>query len=183
MTLYTKRLFSSSRRKAVKEIYYNSFPRADRMPFFMMCIMSLMPTTKFLAYYDNELLCGFTYYAVLGKTIFVMFFAVDEKQRAKGYGSHILSTLKANNPDKKIIVSIQPALTECADNLDYKRKCFYQKNGFKETGYMLKLGKLQEILVANGEFSKTTFRAFLAIYSLFTLWPKIPKKQTNLQKQ
>ena len=176
MTLTVKRLFGSRCRRAVKRIYYDSFPLEDRMPFFMMCIMSWLPTTKFLTYYDGDILCGFIYYAVLGRQVFVMCFAVDEAMRGNGYGSQILSALKAENPRKKIIVSIEPCLDESANDINRRRKTFYQRNGFDETGYMIKLGKVQELLVANGGFSKGAFRMFLAVYSLFTLWPRIPKK-------
>lgn len=52
------------------------------------------------------------------------------------------------------------------------------RNGYKETGYMMKLnGVVQEIIITNGEFSKNQFRAFFALYSNGTMWPKIWKEK------
>lgn len=179
MTLTVKKVFGARCRREIKRIYYASFPKEDRMPFFMMSVMTLLPTTKFLAYYDGETPCGFLYYAILGGQIFVMFFAVDETIRGKGYGTQILSALKADNCKKKVIVSIEPSVNESAVDMNHRRKAFYLRNGFCDTGYMIRLGKAQEVLIANGIFSKLEFRLFLALYSLFTLWPKIWKKHES----
>lgn len=176
MALTVKRVLGTKCQKQVKRIYLDAFSRGDRMPFFMMYFMSLLPSTKFRAHYDGDILCGFLYYAVIGRQIFVMFFAVDAALRENGYGSQILENLKLKNPNKKIIVSIEPCLDNEPDDINSRRKAFYQRNGFSETGYMMKLGKVQELLIANGKFSKISFQLFLALYSLFTLWPKIWKK-------
>lgn len=173
MSLVVKKVRRTNCRREVKRIYQDSFPKEERMPFFLMCFMSRLPGTKFLAYYDNDVLRGFLYYAVIGRQIFVMFFAVDAPYRGRGYGSQILDDLKTRNPQKKIIVSIEPCLGENTDDARHKRKAFYLRNGFFCTGYMLKLGMEQEILISNGSFRTVEFRFFLALYSLFTLWPRI----------
>ena len=55
-----------------------------------------------------------------------------------------------------------------------RRKEFYLQNGYKETGYRMKLGGVvQEILITNGEFHKKEFRSFFVLYSNGTMWPKI----------
>ncbi|PKM56807.1 MAG: hypothetical protein CVU98_09385, partial [Firmicutes bacterium HGW-Firmicutes-3] len=82
----------------------------------------------------------------------------------------------------KIIVSIEP----CEDRVeDYvqrvKRKDFYLKNGYFETGYFIKLGgKKQEILIKNGMFNKLQFLLFFMFYSGFTVIPKIWKKDNDI---
>lgn len=58
----------------VKEIYFDSFPKNERMPFPMMVVMSKLWNTEFLAFYDNDKLCGFIYLAHNRKVVFVMFF-------------------------------------------------------------------------------------------------------------
>ena len=104
-----------------------------------------------------------------------MFLAVDKSLHSKGYGSAILREIKNKYPNKKIIISIEP----CDDNaldieLRKRRKAFYVRNGYQETGYMMKLnGVVQEIIITNGEFVKKELRSFFAFYSNGTMWPKI----------
>lgn len=177
MSLRIESVWKSKQKKEIKKMYFEAFEKSDRMPFGMMQFMCFLGTTKFLAFYDEDVLCGFAYFAKLGKTIFVMFFAVNKKFRSMGYGSRILENIQNRFPKKKIVVSIEPVVLDAEDfEENSKRKSFYLKNGFMETGYFIKLGKKQEILIKNGEFKKWKFRLFLMLYSNFTLYPKIWKK-------
>lgn len=162
--------------KDVKAIYFDLFPPNGRLPFCMMVVMSKLWNTKFLSFYDNDKLCGFIYFAVQFKQVFLMFFAVDKELRSKGYGREILNELKKLYPMKKMIVTIEYGNTDKTKEQE-RRKRFYLNNDFKETGYLIRMGGVeQEILVRNGQFSKVKFRAFLALYSNGILWPKIWKK-------
>ena len=113
--------------------------------------------------------------AVNRKMIFIMFLAVDESLRTKGYGSAILKEIKNRYPDKKIMVSIEPCNDSAPDiEVRKRRKAFYRKNGYGETGYMIKLsGVVQEIMITNGDFDKKEFLLFFIFYSNGTVWPKI----------
>ena len=113
--------------------------------------------------------------AVNRKMIFIMFLAVDESLRTKGYGSAILKEIKNRYPDKKIMVSIEPCDDSAPDiEVRKRRKAFYRKNGYGETGYMIKLsGVVQEIMITNGDFGKKEFLLFFIFYSNGTVWPKI----------
>ena len=113
--------------------------------------------------------------AVNRKMIFIMFLAVDESLRTKGYGSAILKEIKNRYPDKKIMVSIELCDDSAPDiEVRKRRKAFYRKNGYGETGYMIKLsGVVQEIMITNGDFDKKEFLLFFIFYSNGTVWPKI----------
>ena len=113
--------------------------------------------------------------AVNRKMIFIMFLAVDESLRTKGYGSAILKEIKNRYPDKKIMVSIEPCNDSAPDiEVRKRRKAFYRKNGYGETGYIIKLsGVVQEIMITNGDFDKKEFLLFFIFYSNGTVWPKI----------
>lgn len=106
--MYFEKVLTSKRKKEVKEIYHSSFPKEERMPFFLMLIMSCLWNTQFLAFYDEKILCGLVYMATLGRQTFIMFFAVDKNLRSRGYGSNILSQIQLLHPKNKIIVSIEP---------------------------------------------------------------------------
>ena len=151
----------------VKRIYFESFPKSERMPFPLMVAMSKLWNTDFLGFYEEDTLCGFIYLAHNRKIVFVMFFAVDAALRSKGFGSAILQEIQKKYPTKKIIISIEPC-DETAPDIEIrkKRKAFYLRNGYKETGYMIKLaGVVQEIIIANGEFNKSQFKRFFVLYS------------------
>ena len=61
---------------------------------------------------------------------------------------------------KKMIVTIEYGNTDKTKEQE-RRKRFYLNNDFKETGYLIRMGGVeQEILVRNGQFSKVKFRAF-----------------------
>ena len=162
----------------VKRIYFESFPKSERMPFPLMVAMSKLWNTDFLGFYEEDTLCGFIYLAHNRKIVFVMFFAVDAALRSKGFGSAILQEIQKKYPTKKIIISIEPC-DETAPDIEIrkKRKAFYLRNGYKETGYMIKLaGVVQEIIIANGEFNKSQFKRFFVLYSNGTMWPRIWKQ-------
>ena len=71
--------------------------------------------------------------------------------------------IKNRYPEKQIIVSIEPCDDSAPDiEIRKKRKAFYKRNGYYETGYMIKLsGKEQEIMITNGDFDKKEFFCFL----------------------
>ncbi len=168
---------SGQNRRNVKDIYISAFPKEERMPFWLMLIMGKLWNTKFLALRDGDAVCGFVYMAMTRRLIFIMFLAVDETVRSQGYGSRILTEVQSLYPGRKIIVSIERCDVEAKDlEQRMSRKRFYLMNGYMETGYLLKLaGVEQEILVANGAFSKREFRWFFIMYSNGTMYPKIWK--------
>lgn len=175
MDLKVENVAGSKRKQEIKEIYTSSFLKEDRMPFWMMLLMSRLPNTDFLSFYDRETLCGFIYMASIRRLTFVMFFAVDEKLRSRGYGGRILNQLQSIHAGNKIVISIEPC-DENAEDIEQRvrRKKFYAANGYAETGYFIKMGgKRQELLVRNGTFDKQEFARFFMLYSNFTMFPKI----------
>jgi GNAT superfamily N-acetyltransferase len=166
---------SKQNRRNVREIYISAFPKEERMPFWLMLIMGRLWNTKFLALRDADAVCGFVYMAMTRRLIFIMFLAVDETIRSKGYGRRILTEVQSMHPGRKIIVSIERCDVEAHDiEQRIRRKRFYLSNGYAETGYLIKLaGVEQEILIADGAFSKREFRWLFIKYSNGTMYPKI----------
>ncbi len=181
MDLRVEKVRTSKRKQEIKDIYVSSFPKEDRMPFVLMIMMSYLWHTKFLAFYD-DVLCGFVYMATIGKQSFVMFMAVNENLHSKGYGSRILEIIQSMHSNNKIIISIELCDENTADyEQRVRRKSFYLKNGYSETGYFMKLGsKKQEIIIKNGMFNKMQFILFFMLYSFCTVIPKIWKHENNI---
>lgn len=182
--MYVEKVLGSRRKREIKQIYMSSFQKEERMPFVLMLLMSCLRNTQFLAFYDQKTLCGLVYMASLGKQTFIMFFAVEEGLRSKGYGSSILNTVQTLYPENKIIVSIEPCCGK-TENMEQRlrRRAFYIRNGYQETGYFMKLaGQEQEILIKNGVFEKRKFIGFFMLYSFCTVIPKIWKVEKRSKK-
>lgn len=177
MQLTVERVRLNSRE--VKCIYFEAFPKQERMPFPLMVAMSWLWNTQFLSFAREGRVQGFVYLARGLGVVFVMFLAVDGALRGQGCGSAILQEVQRSNPGRKVIVTIEPCDTDAPDlALRRRRRAFYQRNGFAPTGYRIRLsGVEQEVLVAGGAFSKAQLRLFLALYSNGTLWPRIWRQE------
>jgi len=165
----------SKEKEKIKEIYTSSFLKEDRIPFWLMLIMAKMKNTEFISFHDKDTLCGFVYMATVQDLTFVMFLAVDENIRSKGYGSGILEKIQSIHPYSKIIISIERCDKDAKDiEQRLRRKKFYVNNGYIETGYLVEISKKkQEILIKNGEFDKNEFSLFFKKYSNGTMKPKL----------
>lgn len=165
--------------KKVKQIYLDSFPKEERMPFFMMVLLTKITPTEFLAFYDNNKLCGFTYLSIIKNITFIMFLAVDKNLRSKGYGSKILEEVQKRYPNHKIIISIERCDVDASNINDrIRRKKFYLKNGYIDTGYFIELSKIeQELIIKNGTFDKDELYNFFVKYSNGAMKPRIWKKK------
>ncbi len=125
-----------SDRKRVKEIYMRAFPRDERMPFWMMRAMAKMQNTRFLAFYEEALLCGFVYMAVAGNIVFVMFFAVEESLRLAvdmGAGSwqksrHTIRDKKLSFPLKNVMETHRIWKSGCGAK-DFTSETDFRKRG------------------------------------------------------
>lgn len=177
MNLEVKKVKLSN--KNVKKIYIDSFRKEERMSFFMMVLLTKITPTEFLAFYDNSQLCGFTYLSTIKNITFIMFLAVDKNLRSKGYGSKILEKIQERYPNQKIVISIERCDVDATNKKDrIRRKKFYLKSGYIDTGYFIELSKIeQELIIKNGVFDKEELYNFFVKYSNGVMKPRIWKKE------
>jgi hypothetical protein len=148
--------------KRVKELLITSFPKEQLLPLWLLLLSAKAKETDFLSFYDEEVLCGFAYVTTIGDISFVVYLAILPSMRSKGYGSAILNKIQSMHKAHKMLLYID----RCDEKaLDYekclKRKQFYIKNGYMETGYLVETRKvIQEILIKNGVFDKEEFIKF-----------------------
>ena len=83
---------------------------------------------------QDDQFCGVLYTAEDNKYIFVLYLAVNDRIRSKGYGTKILGWLKQSTG--KIIVLNVESLDPSAENAlqREKRFSFYSRNGIFDTG-------------------------------------------------
>lgn len=182
MSKITKKLYKQvPNRREIKKLYLSSFPKEERLPWWVLRLLTIRKGTNITAYYENDLFCGFTYDITEGDILFVMFFAVAGEIRGKGYGSAILDYLKNSHPDKEIMLHIEP-LDETADNYpDRKRRFnFYQNNGFFDTEYDVdEVGGTFYVLSTTPTFDEKSYLQVFRKMS-FGLWqPVLRKRQSN----
>ena len=156
MNLFTKNYTNAPDRAEIKRIYLSSFPKHERLPFWVLRFLTVRKGIDMLGYYDGDELCGFTYTVTAGKILFVLFFAVKQELRGKGHGSAILGCMKQCNPEKSVLLNVEP-LDPRADNFEEraKRFRFYEKNGFYDTKYDIEeVGGVFRVLATAPTFDK-----------------------------
>lgn len=145
----------------IQRLYEQSFPKNERRPFqhvFTMPQESMEP----LALYDGSVFCGFV--CLLNGTTLshIIYFAIEENLRNRGYGSMALQAIHAYKPNHRIIADLEFD-TEKASNSEQrrKRKQFYLRNGYKETAIYYRWRKEDyEILSYGGQVTKEEFEIF-----------------------
>lgn len=148
------------------EIYKNSFPKIEQFPVWLLRILSHLKGINSIAFYDGNNLCGFSYFLVNEKTVFILFLAVNDKVRSKGYGSQIIAWLKENYPNREIFLDAEkPDENAENNNQRIKRIGFYQKNGIFDTNHSFSYdGVTFEILCTDKNFSEEDYSENLMSY-------------------
>ena len=122
----------------IKTLCATAFPKNEQMPMLVLLILSKRNGIDFTAYYDNDIFCGISYTICKNDTVFVLYLAVNDKIRSKGYGSKILETIKNQYKNKSVVLNIEPL--DCnSENYEQriKRFEFYKRNGFIDTHHFI----------------------------------------------
>lgn len=152
----------------VRRLYLSAFPKIERHPVMELFKASSKDRADFLNFTDSGEFIGLAYMIVRGSVAFLLYFAVDDSKRNKGYGSAILKTIRERYDGKDVVLLIE-SLHEKCDNMDIRirRKYFYLRNGFHDTGLIQSScgGKANyEILNTMEQFSREAYRYMLLSY-------------------
>lgn len=112
------------------------------------------------AVYDGENMIGFADVLPGDEVAYLWFLAVSAAYHSRGYGSRILEELD-NRYTQQLTLDVEP-LDEAAENYEQRvrRMEFYRKNGFHETGYMMRyMGLDFSILCKEEDFRLKPFTA------------------------
>ncbi len=141
-------------------LYCSAFPKAERVP--VKFLMSHAVDSTLIACYDRETFCGFYSTLTFGNITHILFLAVDDALRGRGYGSIFLELIARRYPQNRIILDIE-AEEPTASNREQRvrRKAFYKRNGYSESGIAYHWrGIPYEILIKNGTITEKEFDAF-----------------------
>ncbi len=148
---------------AVNTLAKEAFPVEEYLDPAEIVRMAQHDSYDFLALLDEDQFVGFMVVKLYKKMTYLFFLAIDPNCRAKGYGSRAIETLKANYPDRTHTVDLE-MLDENAQNYlqRIKRKRFYLRNGYVETGLFLSyLGVDYEVLYIGTDFVVDDFKEMM----------------------
>ena len=145
----------------IEALYRASFPENERRPLEPL----LEDTTghgEVLAFYDGSLFCGFACLLNCGDLSHIIYFAVEESLRGKGYGSAALEAMHAEKRGQRIIVDIERENPRAANEAQReKRRRFYLKNGYRATEVRYSWRQEEyEILSFGGAVTRPDFEHF-----------------------
>lgn len=140
-------------------LYLQAFPKSERVPWWVLRLLSRREGIDLTAWMDKDVFCGFTCSVTVDGLYFPVFFAVNEALRGKGYGSQILTQIRQAHSRVSLNVEV---LDPSAPNYPERQRrfAFYQKNGFVDTHYHVwEVGGKFRILSTQPEVDEKQYRA------------------------
>lgn len=122
--------------KELRKLYETAFPVEEQIPYDELIQLLDVMDIDYTAYYEGEMLVGFTMVLRLPRYNWGWYFAVREELRGKGYGQDILSAVLDKYRDTRpFIMDIESPLQPDAPNPEQRQRryAFYLRNGMKDT--------------------------------------------------
>ena len=121
-------------RKQARALYHTAFPKEERLPWWLLRLNARRSGIDLTAFLDGDTFCGFTASVTADRMHFLLFFAIPDDLRGRGYGSAILSQLWQTYETVTLNVEL---LDPKADNFEQRKRrfAFYHRNGFVDTCY------------------------------------------------
>ena len=116
----------------ISSLYLSAFPDNERPPLdYFYKAINRYESNVVIGYYDKNDFIGFVYLTYYKDIIYVVYFAISEEKRNKGYGSFILKDIKDCNPNYTILLCYEEVDEKYSDyELRKRRENFYKRNGF-----------------------------------------------------
>lgn len=176
--MYVKRVSIFSKNyKELCELLCTSLPKNEHLPLPIMYLLSLRKDIHYFGFYDNDQLIGLMYTIETKELIYLLYLAVNPNIRSKGYGSKMMEWLSFRSGKKPVALDIEQP-KENAENIKQRlqRYKFYEKNGFRNTGYTINYnGEDYIILTNNDNFSSDAFVKLFKSFTFNLYRPKIKK--------
>lgn len=121
-------------RKQARALYHTAFPKEERLPWWLLRLNAHRSGIDLTAFLDGDTFCGFTASVTVENMHFLLFFAIPDDLRGRGYGSAILQMLQKQH--KTVVLNVE-LLDPAAQNYQQRKRrfAFYQRNGFFDTCY------------------------------------------------
>ena len=155
----------SKDRKYFERINDEAFPLSERLSFDEIFDFASATDTDVLGIYDNENPVGFTVLLKNAKCGYIYYIAIDNHKRSKGYCCASIQKMMELYPELQLVLDFE-VIDENTENNEQRirRKSFYLKNGFHETGnYTILRDDRFEVMCNGGELRKEELKDLLCI--------------------
>lgn len=143
-----------------EQINEEAFPVSERTSFDEIFALASDTNTDVIGIYDDKKPIGFAVVVKNQECGYIFYLAIDSHARSKGYGSAALQKLREFYSELQLILDFEE-IDENAENIAQRirRKKFYLRNGFHETGnYTKMLPDIRfEVVCTDGELRKEAF--------------------------
>lgn len=150
-------------RRYFEAVNEEAFPPSERMSFDSAFELALKADADVLGIYDGKKPVGFVILLKNSECAYLYYLAIDQTVRTKGYGGAALHKLAEDYSDLQLILDFEE-IDEAAPNYAQRirRKRFYLRNGFCETGCYTKLSENRfEVVCNGGALRKDAFRELI----------------------
>lgn len=163
----------------INNLAIEAFPPEEYLAPDKLIKMSKKDNLDFYYIEDNSKFIGFVVIQIYKNLAYLFFLAIAKEYRSKGYGSKTLKLIKEIYPSKIQIVDFEMVdINSNNHNQRVKRREFYLKNGYQETGFFLSyLGVDYEVFCSsNDTFEEDTFKELMAHINVVGFNPKYFRK-------
>lgn len=115
---------------AFEKLYAHSFPIFEQRTSEQQALAFASTNYYLTGYIENQSFMGFIAYWEFADYLYIEHFAINDKERGKGYGSRVLNSFVTETP-KTVLLEIDPPV----DEISIARLRFYQKCGFYQNPY------------------------------------------------
>jgi ribosomal protein S18 acetylase RimI-like enzyme len=167
----------------IESLYKDAFPKNERAPLWFLRHKAKQRNVAFNSLYHNESWIGLLYTIEYRDILLIIYLAIDASCRSGGYGTKVLTALREDHPDKRIILNVEQIDNQYNNNVQrVQRKRFYEKNGYTSTGIIVEeLGQPFEMLIFGDsitlEETRQVYRIFLG--KILSLLPVLRIREKN----
>lgn len=148
----------------LEKLNNQAFPDNERIETDDIFSFSETNGTDVIGIYKDGEFSGFVITMKYAKCVYICYFAVCPEKRSQGIGGQALKMLKEYYLDCQIVVDFE-APDENSSNNDQRirRRNFYYRNGFFETGYYQFYMETEfEVACSEPDFNRTEFESLIA---------------------
>ena len=171
---------SNADNKELRQLYETAFPADEQIPYDELIQLLDTMDIDYTAYYEGEMLVGFTMVLRLPRYNWCWYFAVRDELRGHGYGQRILTAvLDKYREERPFIMDIESPLQTDAPNPEQRKRrhAFYLRNGMRDTPTSRTWEGLTFTILTNSDepFTQQDYEDIVA--ALRAAWENMPGEQ------
>ena len=164
----------------LRRLYETAFPEGEQIPYDELILLLDLMDIDYTAYYEEEMLVGFTMVLRLPQYNWGWYFAVREDLRGKGIGQSILSAVLEKYRDgNPFVIDIESPLQPDAPNPEQRKRrhAFYLRNGLRDTNANRTYNGITFTIMSSSDKPFTTDDYEEIVTALRAAWDNMPGEQ------